>query len=196
MKNTILQINATIIAGLLIFLTIQSVTTDSVFDLVYRYKLLAAEDAVLVHLQDDVNDHKKIYENVDENGTVILKPDSNTVPGELSFSIPQPLPVLEKQELQISQMSEENFKERVKLQAKLDMQRDLPPAIYLHSNPNLVVSVLIIPFIASIMTELFSWRMTRSKHDPNIISIVFLVIGLSIMLGVFIIFGIYHVNVN
>jgi len=194
-KNTILQVNATIIAGLLIFLTIQSVTTDSLFDLVYRSNLLNAEDVVLTKLQDDVDNYKKIYENVDENGTIIIQPNPDSNSGEVSFTIPPPQQLLEKHELQISQMSEENFRERVKLQAKLEMQNNLHPILVLYSNPNLVASLLIIPFIMSAIFELFSWCMHKTTEILSIISIVFLISGLVFMLGLFFMFAAYHLRV-
>jgi len=52
-RNNLFQINATILAGLLILFTIQSVTTDSLVDRSYSAVLLTTEDEILKKIQLD-----------------------------------------------------------------------------------------------------------------------------------------------
>lgn len=72
-RNNLFQINATILAGLLILFTIQSVTTDSLVDRAYSAVLLNTEDKILKDLQDGIDKAKKAYDNKDENGTIIIE---------------------------------------------------------------------------------------------------------------------------
>lgn len=188
-----LQTNATIIAGLLILFTIQSISSNSLLDLAYNYEVLNAEEKVLENLQGNITESKKMYDLVDSDGNVILKPNPTENDGEMSFWMPLPLEILEKQEQQINKMRDENFEEKIKLQAKIDIRNKLSALMYFYSNPQFVVSLLIIPFIISMLVELASWGRNITNSVPNAISYGFFILGLALMLGLFVLIFIAHV---
>lgn len=185
-RNSILQVNATIIAGLLILLTIQSVATDSLFDLIYTKQLLTSEQKILENLQKELLDAKRIYESQNEEGEIMIETESTENEGEITFSIPLPLPLIEEAEIRIEKLDEENFLNLIKLQAKVEAYKELPLLFKLYSNPQLFVSILIIPFIVSIFAELFNWVDNKTKKDPSTLSITFLMIGLAMLILIFI----------
>jgi hypothetical protein len=197
-RNNLLQINATILAGLLILFTIQSVTTDSFVDRSYSYTLLGAEDKILKDIQDGIDKAKattkKDYDNKDENGVIVLETLPTENSGEISFVVPIPLHLLEETEAKVSSMQAENYIERITLQAKFDASKDQHTTIFLYTNPQFVVSILIIPFTLSMVFEMAFTIWNRSKIEPSYISLGFFILGLIIMLVMFSIIFISHVN--
>lgn len=170
-RNNLFQINATILAGLLILFTIQSMTSDSLVDRSYSWTLIVAEDKILKDIQDEIDEAKKAYDNKDENGTIIIDTQTSKNSGEVSFSIPLPLPILEETEEKISIMQAENYIERITLQAKFDASEDQNTTIFLYTNPQFVVSILIIPFILSMISETGFTIWNRTKNEPSSISL-------------------------
>lgn len=192
-KNNLLQINATIITGLLILFTIQSVSTNSLLDIFYEHEVLQAEDKILSDLQGNLTESKKMYDNIDENGRVILDTKPTVIQGEITFSIPPPLEILERQELRIQEIRDANFIDRVRLQAQIDILDDLNLTLYLYSNPQFVVSLLILPFIISMIFELFSWMRNMNNDYPNPWSSIAFIIGLGVMFGLFGLIFVIHI---
>jgi len=186
-KNNVFQINATIIAGLLILFTIQSVVSDSLYDLSYSYLLLQAESEVLEEIRKDISEAKEIYANVDEEGIIPIEPIPNNETGELEFTIPAPLPLIEEQEKRIISLTDENVKNQLILQSKIKTRENLPIQLVFYTNPQLLVSILIIPFIASMISESVSWIKNKSEKNASVYSIGWIIVGLLVMGSFFII---------
>ena len=176
-KHTLLQINATIVAGLLILLTISAISSESILDLKIKSNLLNKELQILL------NDYPKIKENIEitegrQNITSVPNPE-----GGIMFTIPFPPPYLYAQDKAIEEIFQENYRERVKLSAAIAAYEQLNNFEFLLANPVMLVSIMIIPFLSSMIIEVKNWLLNKD-HISNA-SIVAFIIGIIVMISIF-----------
>jgi hypothetical protein len=192
----LLQINATIITGLLILFTVQSITTDSLSDISYSAILLEKEEEVLGDILQEINEAKSIYDTKDENGTIIIQDIQKTEnQGEVKFSIPLPLEILEETEAKIKEMSAENYIEKITITSKAESIKEQHPIVLLLVNPQYFVAILIVPFSISMIIEVIAWMLNIRKIEPNAFAMLAFLTGLFCIAGIFgVIFFTYHVS--
>lgn len=192
-RNTIYQINATVIAGLLILFTIQSVVSNSLYDLSYSYLLLDKESELLNELSEGNKAWKDAYEKAINNDEPIMLEPESTDTGELTFTIPPYPDYLAEQEKRLILLTDENIKNQLILQSKFDAREDLPIQLVFYTNPQLLVSILIIPFIGSMISESISYLRNKHEKNPSSFSICGIIIGLLLMAGFFVMNLITHI---
>lgn len=78
-------------------------------------------------------------------------PNPDTSEGGIMFTIPPPYPYLYAQDKVIEEILQENYRERVKSAAALAAYDQLNHFEFLLANPIMLISIMIIPFLNSMM---------------------------------------------
>lgn len=177
-KYVLLQVNATIVAGLLILLTITAISTDSILDLKIKSNLLNYEYQILL------NDYSQIKNNIEiSEGRQNVTAVPNTEGDGLVFSLPPPPPYLYAQEDGIDEIFQENYRDRVKTSAALNAYEKLTNFEILLANPIMLVSIMIIPFLISMLIDVK--RLLSNSEHTSTASIILFMFGLAIMIAFF-----------
>lgn len=187
LDNSLLQVNATIVAGLLILLTFQTVATESIQDLKNKAIFLKNEQNILLEQYSKVKNDIEITEGRQEIAT------KNDESGVLEFSVPPPPPILYAADKELEQLFRENYRESIKNAANIQTYNELERFDIVLANPIILVGVLLIPFLISMMLELgvrLSGRCEKNLKSSTYSTLIGIVLMITIFgIGVIIPFS-------
>lgn len=184
-KQAFLQINATIVAGLLILLTITTISTESILDVEIKRDILSSEYETLLV---DSQQIKTAIDMIEKGETITC--NSGPEDSHVTFDLCDiPLDIHDRNNV-MGKLFEENYRERIKLIATLEAHEQLSDYNFLSANPIFLVSLMIIPFLGAILVETVIMLIERIKShsfkkETSILSLSFFSIGIFFMVGFF-----------